>query len=173
MNRLFQLLFFVLLAGGTASAQVLVYQHAQVGSVFDLVHDSSFRRNPALGQYLRRSYLLIEWKPTEGANLNQKLAVVDFYTTVDVDGTGFKNFVSFVGFLIPLIAFVLLGVMATNVIGVRVVAAFDQLLLRVPLVSFLYKSLKQVIDAFKATGTGWHTRRNAALKDWLKTHSPA
>ncbi|MBL9113823.1 MAG: hypothetical protein JNJ83_02375 [Verrucomicrobiaceae bacterium] len=86
MNRLFQLLFFVLLAGGTASAQVLVYQHAQVGSVFDVVHDSSFRRNPALGQYLRRSYLLIEWKPTEGANLNQKLAVVDFYTTVDVDG---------------------------------------------------------------------------------------
>jgi uncharacterized protein (DUF4415 family) len=30
-----------------------------------------------------------------------------------------------------------------------------------------------VIEAFKATGKGWQTRVNAALKDWLKTHSPA
>lgn len=30
-----------------------------------------------------------------------------------------------------------------------------------------------VLTAFKATGKGWQTRMNAALKDWLKTHSPA
>lgn len=30
-----------------------------------------------------------------------------------------------------------------------------------------------VIEAFKATGKGWQTRMNEALKDWLKTHSPA
>lgn len=30
-----------------------------------------------------------------------------------------------------------------------------------------------VIEAFKATGKGWQTRMNTALKDWLKTHSPA
>lgn len=30
-----------------------------------------------------------------------------------------------------------------------------------------------VVEAFKATGKGWQTRMNAALKDWLKTHSPA
>ena len=29
-----------------------------------------------------------------------------------------------------------------------------------------------VVEAFKATGRGWQTRMNAALKDWLKTHSP-
>ena len=29
----------------------------------------------------------------------------------------------------------------------------------------------EVIEAFKATGKGWQTRMNAALKDWLKTHS--
>ena len=29
-----------------------------------------------------------------------------------------------------------------------------------------------VMDAFKATGTGWQTRIDAALRDWLKTHSP-
>jgi len=30
-----------------------------------------------------------------------------------------------------------------------------------------------VVEAFKATGEGWQTRMNAALKNWLKTHSPA
>jgi uncharacterized protein (DUF4415 family) len=30
----------------------------------------------------------------------------------------------------------------------------------------------EVMDAFKATGAGWQTRIDAALKDWLKTHSP-
>jgi len=30
-----------------------------------------------------------------------------------------------------------------------------------------------VLTAFRATGPGWQTRMNAALKDWLKSHSPA
>jgi uncharacterized protein (DUF4415 family) len=30
-----------------------------------------------------------------------------------------------------------------------------------------------VVASFRATGSGWQTRLNAALKDWLKTHSPA
>jgi uncharacterized protein (DUF4415 family) len=29
-----------------------------------------------------------------------------------------------------------------------------------------------VMAAFKATGAGWQTRIDAALKDWLRTHSP-
>lgn len=29
----------------------------------------------------------------------------------------------------------------------------------------------EVIEAFRATGRGWQTRMNDALKDWLKTHS--
>jgi uncharacterized protein (DUF4415 family) len=28
-----------------------------------------------------------------------------------------------------------------------------------------------VLDAFKATGKGWQTRMNEALKEWLKEHS--
>ncbi len=31
----------------------------------------------------------------------------------------------------------------------------------------------EAVQAFKATGKGWQTRMNAALRDWLKTHSPA
>ena len=30
-----------------------------------------------------------------------------------------------------------------------------------------------VLAAFRAAGPGWQTRMNAALRDWLKTHSPA
>jgi uncharacterized protein (DUF4415 family) len=30
-----------------------------------------------------------------------------------------------------------------------------------------------VLAAFRAGGPGWQTRMNNALKDWLKTHSPA
>ena len=30
-----------------------------------------------------------------------------------------------------------------------------------------------VLSAFKATGKGWQTRVNNALRDWLKEHSPA
>ena len=28
----------------------------------------------------------------------------------------------------------------------------------------------EVMDAFRATGSGWQTRIDAALKDWLRTH---
>ena len=28
----------------------------------------------------------------------------------------------------------------------------------------------EVLEAFKATGRGWQTRVNAALKEWLQTH---
>lgn len=29
-----------------------------------------------------------------------------------------------------------------------------------------------VLAAFRATGAGWQTRMNDALRDWLQTHSP-
>ena len=31
----------------------------------------------------------------------------------------------------------------------------------------------EVVAAFRASGKGWQTRIDAALKDWLKKHSPA
>jgi len=71
---------------------------------------------------------------------------------VDLEGPGFQSFVSFGGFLIPILVVFGLGVLGTNVIGARMVAAFEQLLLRIPLLSFIYKSLKQVIDAVKGLG---------------------
>jgi uncharacterized protein (DUF4415 family) len=32
---------------------------------------------------------------------------------------------------------------------------------------------REVLAAFRAAGPGWQTRMNAALRDWLKDHSPA
>lgn len=32
---------------------------------------------------------------------------------------------------------------------------------------------KDVLAAFRSAGPGWQTRMNAALRDWLKSHSPA
>ena len=71
---------------------------------------------------------------------------------LDPSSETFQMWVKFVGFLIPVLVFVALGVMATNVLGVRVVAALDALLLNIPIVSFIYKSLKQVIDGFRRLG---------------------
>lgn len=31
---------------------------------------------------------------------------------------------------------------------------------------------QEVVERFRASGDGWQTRVDAALKDWLKTHSP-
>ena len=31
---------------------------------------------------------------------------------------------------------------------------------------------RDVLAAFRAAGPGWQTRMNAALRDWLKSHSP-
>lgn len=40
-------------------------------------------------------------------------------------------------------------------------------------VSTTIRLSSDVAQAFRATGDGWQTRVDAALKDWLKTHSPA
>ena len=31
----------------------------------------------------------------------------------------------------------------------------------------------EVVQRFRATGDGWQTRVDTALKDWLKSHKPA
>ncbi|EBB5683215.1 BrnA antitoxin family protein [Salmonella enterica subsp. enterica serovar Newport] len=41
-----------------------------------------------------------------------------------------------------------------------------------PKVSVNIRYSPEVVDAFRATGSGWQTRMNAALKDWLKQHKP-
>jgi uncharacterized protein (DUF4415 family) len=44
---------------------------------------------------------------------------------------------------------------------------------RPPKVSINIRLSPEVLEAFKASGDGWQTRVDGALRDWLKTHSPA
>ena len=41
-----------------------------------------------------------------------------------------------------------------------------------PNVSTTIRLSPEVVEAFRAGGDGWQTRIDAALKDWLRTHSP-
>lgn len=41
-----------------------------------------------------------------------------------------------------------------------------------PKVALTVRYDADVVEAFKATGKGWQTRMNAALRDWLKSHLP-
>jgi uncharacterized membrane protein len=82
-----------------------------------------------------------------------------FYPNMTADDPAFEDFTSFVGFLLPILVVLALGVLATNVIGARMVVAIDQLMLRVPIISFIYKSLKQVIEAFRGFGGSRNFKR--------------
>jgi uncharacterized membrane protein len=82
-----------------------------------------------------------------------------FYPEMSADDPAFEEFTSFVGFLLPVLVVLALGVLATNVIGSRLVVAMDQLVLRIPVISFIYKSLKQVIEAFRGFGGSRNFKR--------------
>lgn len=41
-----------------------------------------------------------------------------------------------------------------------------------PKISTTIRLSPDVLQAFRAAGDGWQTRIDAALKDWLRTHSP-
>lgn len=57
-----------------------------------------------------------------------------------------------ISLIIPIIVLVLLGTMLKYVLGRRIADAMDYLLLRIPLVSAVYKTVKQTMDAFKSFG---------------------
>lgn len=44
---------------------------------------------------------------------------------------------------------------------------------RPPKVSINIRLSPEVLEAFKATGEGWQTKVDGALREWLEDHSPA
>lgn len=81
---------------------------------------------------------------------------------------GFFEF-NLIGLALSLLVLLGLGFMATNVIGRRIVGAVDALLLRIPLVSFVYKALKQVSDALRDFGGSGPERK---FKRVVRIQSP-
>jgi uncharacterized membrane protein len=54
-----------------------------------------------------------------------------------------------VNLILSLAVIFLLGLVGTNILGRRILAAFESLLLRVPLIKTIYSSAKQVVETFQ------------------------
>ena len=59
-----------------------------------------------------------------------------------------------IGLLITLLLIYLAGLLSTNLFGVRILCAFDRLILRIPVVKAVYGGSKQLLEALSATGKG-------------------
>ncbi|MCB1234467.1 MAG: DUF502 domain-containing protein [Verrucomicrobiae bacterium] len=73
-------------------------------------------------------------------------------------------FLNLFGILVPVLIFIGLGVMATNVLGARVISLVDRLLLKFPVISSIYAGLKQVMDSFKNFGGNRNFQRVAYIE---------
>jgi len=68
------------------------------------------------------------------------------------------------GFVITLLAFVGLGLMATHVIGRRVLDRFDMFMLRIPVVGAIYSGAKQVLLTIQGVGTSPKPKRAVVVE---------
>lgn len=82
---------------------------------------------------------------------------------INIEDPAFTLLARCIAVIVPVVALISLGVMATNVIGVKIVEAVDRLLMRIPFMSFIYRSLKQVIEAFKGLGATQNFKRVAYI----------
>ncbi|MDB4673177.1 DUF502 domain-containing protein [Verrucomicrobiales bacterium] len=98
------------------------------------------------------------------------LAQVDKATGKWLDATLFWK-VQVIDLVVPAIIFAFLvvviliaGIMATNVIGKKIVAAFESVVDGIPLVRFIYRSVRQAIDAFRTVGQQQSFKRVAFIE---------
>ena len=98
------------------------------------------------------------------------LAQVDEATGEWLDTTLFWK-VQIIDIVVPAIIFGFLvivigiaGIMATNVIGRKIVAAFESVVDGIPLVRFIYRSVRQAIDAFRTVGQQQSFKRVAFVE---------
>lgn len=68
------------------------------------------------------------------------------------------------GFAATLVMLMILGFMATNVLGQRMLVSIEKLVLRIPLVATIYAGVKQVIDSVKAFNSGTQFKRVAYIE---------
>jgi uncharacterized membrane protein len=80
-----------------------------------------------------------------------------------VDDPAFATYVvPLIGISATLLVILLVGVLATNLLGRRFVSAFDQLMLRIPLIKGIYGGTRQLLDAFSMKTGGF--RRVVAVE---------
>jgi uncharacterized membrane protein len=66
----------------------------------------------------------------------------------------FETLAPVIGVLVTLLLIYLAGLLSTNLFGVRMLRAFDRLILRIPVVKAVYGGSKQLLEALSATGKG-------------------
>jgi len=64
-----------------------------------------------------------------------------------------------IDFLISVVLLIGLGFMATHVIGRQLLAGFERLLMRMPIVATIYGAMKQVIDSLRSFGASPNFKR--------------
>jgi uncharacterized membrane protein len=88
--------------------------------------------------------------------------IVAFLLPAEIDPH--RIIVSATGMLIIVSIILGLGFMARNVIGKRVLAAVDTFFLGIPVIAFIYRSLKQAIESFKSFGNTQRFQRVAYVE---------
>ena len=66
----------------------------------------------------------------------------------------FESLAPAIGLLVTLLLIYLAGLLGTNLFGVRILRAFDRLILRIPVVRTVYGGSKQLFEALGSTGRG-------------------
>jgi len=77
---------------------------------------------------------------------------------------GFHVDVPGLGFAVTVLMLMGLGVMATNVLGQRILESIERLVLRIPLAATIYAGVKQIIDSVKAFNSGSQFKRVAYVE---------
>ena len=76
------------------------------------------------------------------------LRILDLLRLPLVDDPGFATYLApLIGLAATILLILMVGLLATNLLGRRFVAAFDRLMLRIPLIKSIYGSSRQLLDA--------------------------
>ncbi|MDG2126308.1 MAG: DUF502 domain-containing protein [Verrucomicrobiales bacterium] len=110
--------------------------------------------DPVLG-FIARMFNVVSGRKGDEALTGEDLTIPLF---------GDANLVEMLVPVVIVALLVALGVGVTNVIGRRVMGWVDRVLATIPLVSFIYKALRQVIDSFKSIGQQQNFKRVAYVE---------
>jgi uncharacterized membrane protein len=87
----------------------------------------------------------------QGVSTRIVLAVLRVFGTRVVDDPTFAYYaVPLIGLVATLLVIVMVGALATNLIGRQLVSSFDRVMLRIPLIKGIYGAARQLLDAFSA-----------------------
>ena len=76
-----------------------------------------------------------------------------FFGIFSIDSSGrIESWEPIVNFVLVLTVIFILGMIGTNIVGRRIIATMNALLMRVPLVNTIYGAVKQVIETFQGPG---------------------